>query len=83
MGSIPILRVRLSGSSIGIGRSRLLQKELDMPLRKCVSCHHEWEAGKDTQLKCDWCGDESKIIAEQTPLEKMLASRFFERIFKK
>jgi hypothetical protein len=41
-----------------------------MPLLHCTKCHHEWE-GQSLE-KCDWCGADSYILAEQTDLEKFL-----------
>jgi hypothetical protein len=44
-----------------------------MPLLHCKVCHHEWEGRPHD--KCDWCGSESFILEEQTPLEKFLADK--------
>ena len=44
-----------------------------MPYLGCKSCHHEWESGTGdyARKKCDWCGGDSYILEEKTPLEKM------------
>jgi len=43
-----------------------------MPYYHCRKCQHEFEAGKDKNLKCDWCGaDKPIVLEEETPLEKM------------
>jgi len=40
-----------------------------MPYLKCTKCHHELEGRENN--KCDWCGAETRILEEQTPLEKL------------
>jgi hypothetical protein len=47
-----------------------------VPLFHCNKCHHEWEGTKDMNM-CTWCGTESYILEEQTPLEKMINSRVY------
>jgi len=42
-----------------------------MPYRHCNKCHHEWEGGKDDEI-CDWCGGDSYILEDETPVEKMI-----------
>lgn len=43
-----------------------------MPYFHCSKCHHEWE-GPEEETTCDWCqADNTRILEEQTPLEKML-----------
>jgi len=41
---------------------------MSMPLRHCNECHHEWEVDRE---ECDWCGGDSYILDEETPLSKM------------
>ena len=41
-----------------------------MPYVGCIKCHHEFEGNKDE--KCDWCGGESKVLENKTPLENMV-----------
>ena len=40
-----------------------------MPIYKCEVCHHEWEGHNP---KCDWCGGDSYILEEKTPVEKLV-----------
>ena len=40
-----------------------------MPYLGCKECHHELEGAKGE--KCDWCGGDTKVIEEETPLEKL------------
>ncbi len=42
-----------------------------MPYYHCIECHHEFEAISENDPKCDWCGAESHILEDKTPLEKM------------
>ena len=48
-----------------------------MPYYHCEKCHHEFEGFPEkkgaevTNPKCDWCGADSYIIEEKTPLEQM------------
>ena len=42
-----------------------------MPLYHCKKCHHEWEAPQVTE-DCDWCGGESYILQQETPLEEFI-----------
>lgn len=43
-----------------------------MPLYHCKDCHHEWEEIKRWRMpKCEWCGGDSYVLEEETPLEKM------------
>jgi len=62
-----------------------------MPYYHCDKCHHEFEHIPYTKTekapKCDWCGADSSMIEEQTPLEKMSyeiekmgVDKFFERL---
>ena len=51
-----------------------------MPVYKCSSCHHEWEDYKNR--KCDWCGSDSRIIADKTDLEKSV-NDMFDVVFEK
>ncbi len=37
----------------------------------CNSCHHEWECTDEDGRKCDWCGGESYILEDETPLENI------------
>jgi len=37
----------------------------------CNNCHHEWECTSEDERECDWCGGESYILEDKTPLEKM------------
>ena len=39
----------------------------------CNECQHEWECTDEDGRKCDWCGGESYILEDETPLEKMLS----------
>ena len=40
-----------------------------MPYLGCTKCHHEFEGDKDR--KCNWCGADTTVLEEQTPLEKL------------
>ena len=40
-----------------------------MPYLKCTKCHHELE-GKENE-KCNWCGADTRVLEEKTPLEKL------------
>lgn len=40
-----------------------------MPYLGCTACHHELEG--DEGEKCDWCGEETRVLEERTPLEKL------------
>jgi hypothetical protein len=42
-----------------------------MPILHCDACHHEWEGAATS--RCDWCGDSSHVLEEQSPLEKMVS----------
>lgn len=44
-----------------------------MPILHCLSCHHEWEGRANSM--CAWCGAGSCVLAEQSELERMVASR--------
>lgn len=41
-----------------------------MPLLHCLGCDHEWEGPVDTI--CRWCGKAARVLAEKTPLERMM-----------
>ena len=42
-----------------------------MPYLHCKNCHHEWESA-EKGTKCDWCGGDSYVLEEETPLSKFL-----------
>jgi len=35
-------------------------------IKHCKDCHHEWEACDTDDGTCDWCGGESYIISESS-----------------
>ena len=49
-----------------------------MPYYHCNKCHHEFESFPEKRgaecvnPSCDWCGGDSYILEDETPLEKMM-----------
>jgi NAD-dependent SIR2 family protein deacetylase len=65
-----------------------VEKGGNMPYFHCNSCHHEFEGYPEkkgaecTNPKCDWCGGDSYILEEKTPLEKMCEGDTIEKMLK-
>lgn len=57
--------------------TRRVKKGGEMPYFHCNECHHEFEAYPEKKgaecvaPKCDWCGADSYMLENETPLEKM------------
>lgn len=51
-----------------------------MPLLHCTKCHHEWEGSKVST--CEWCADGTpgRIIAEDTPSERLFGQNIKDAI---
>lgn len=54
----------------------------NMPYFHCNICHHEFEAISEKNPKCDWCGADSYILEEKTPLEKMCEGDTIKKLLK-
>jgi tRNA G26 N,N-dimethylase Trm1 len=53
-----------------------------MPLVHCNKCHHEWECATNSESdrKCDWCGGDSYILTDDTPLSNMMKTNIIEKL---